>query len=167
MGSQVSPWAWGTLQTPAPNSHQRIVFLLLEVSLALPGSSFSAWSTHSRLLQAMSLYRTWWFRSSKFLPQINFCNKMTFRSKGAEGSNKSLHREKFEEPGIAHKAGSHLVGQQLQQALCHLPKWHVFPSGAVPIRNLWQCHQLPICGGHMPGTLGLSARLPKQWAMHR
>lgn len=50
-------------------------------SLGTTRSSFSATSTHYRLLQVIHLSRSWWFRSSQPLPHLNFCSKMTVWSK--------------------------------------------------------------------------------------
>ena len=80
LSSQVSPWACWDLQTPALNSHQRDQFPPLRLPLALLRSSFPAWGTHSRLLQAKYLPRSCWFTSSKSLPHLNFCSQRTASS---------------------------------------------------------------------------------------
>lgn len=163
------PWACGTLQTPALNSHQKDNF---PPPGALCGTAQELLLCLEHPLQAAAghvLSRSWWFRSRKSLPHLNFCSTMTVKSEGAEGGNKNLHREQFEEPDIVHRAGSHLVGQQLQRLSA------IFPNGMSSTLAQEQSMRgtsdgVTSClsvGDICRAPMGLSTRLPKLWPTHR
>lgn len=136
------------MQTPALNSHQINTFPLPGAHPGTAQSSFSACSAHFEQPQVTYLSRSCGFR--KFWPHLNFCSKMTARSK------KLLVQKVAEKPPqktvcrVSHssQAGSYPVGRRCKR---------LSASSRMAPPLIWHrsspiCHQLPICGGHMLGT---------------
>ena len=102
-------WACGTLQIPALNSHQREHFLppgALELLLCLE-HPLEAAAGHV-LVQKLVV------QVQQVLAPLKLLQQNDSKFQRCTRWQQIFHEEQFAGPGIVHRAGGHLLGQQLQ-----------------------------------------------------